>query len=101
MLEKENTLRNKENAEKDKQNRRENAQKMFQKGFLELSKKLKLQSKKLEDYVQAFQGMYGRKPIVDEIERHAEPLIESGEIERETLVKFLANYKSEGVLDLV
>jgi hypothetical protein len=101
LLEKENTLRNKENAEKDKQNRRENAQKMFQKGFLELSKKLKLQSKKLEDYVQAFQGMYGRKPIVDEIERHAESLIESDEIERETLVKFLANYKSEGVLDLV
>jgi hypothetical protein len=101
LLEKENTLRNKENVEKDKQNRRENAQKMFQKGFLELSKKLKLQSKKLEDYVQAFQGMYGRKPIVDEIERHAEPFVESDEIERETLVKFLANYKSEGVLDLV
>jgi len=101
LLEKENKLRDKENEAKEKISRRESAQKMFQKGFLELSKKLKLQSKKLEDYVQAFQGMYGRKPIVDEIERHAEPFVESGEIERETLVKFLANYKSEGVLDLV
>jgi len=101
LLEKENTLRNKENVEKDKQNRRENAQKMFQKGFMELSQRLKQQTKKIEDYVNAFQGMYGRKPIADEIERHVEALIESGEIERETLNKFLANYKSEGVLDLV
>ena len=94
-------MRDKENEEKEKQSRRETAQKTFQKGFMELSQRLKQQTKKIEDYVNAFQGMYGRKPIADEIERHAEALIESGEIERETLNKFLLKYKSEGVLDLV
>ena len=56
---------------------------------------------KIEDYVNAFQGLYGRKPIADEIERHANALIESWEIERETLNKFLLKYNAEGVLDLV
>lgn len=101
LLTKENILRDKENEAKEKQSRRETAQKSFQKGFMELSQRLKQQTKKIEDYVNAFQGMYGRKPIADEIERHAEALIESGEIERETLNKFLLKYKSEGVLDLV
>ena len=91
LLNKENILRDKENEAKEKQSRRETAQKSFQRGFMELSQRLKQQTKKIEDYVNAFQGMYGRKPITDEIERHAEALIESGEIERETLNKFLLN----------
>ena len=101
LINKENILRDKENEAKEKQSRRESAQKSFQKGFMELSQRLKQQTKKIEDYVNAFQGMYGRKPIADEIERHVEALIESGEIERETLNKFLLKYNSEGVLDLV
>lgn len=101
LINKENILRDKENEAKEKQSRRESAQKSFQKGFMELSQILKQQTKKIEDYVNAFQGMYGRKPIADEIERHVEALIESGEIERETLNKFLLKYNSEGVLDLV
>jgi hypothetical protein len=62
---------------------------------------LKQQSKKLEDYTTSFNGMYGRKPIVEEIKMYAEPLITSGELEREALNKFLEKYNPDGVMDLV
>jgi hypothetical protein len=99
--EKERILREKEEAENEKKAKREKAHNMFKKGFLELTNKLKQQSKKLEDYIITFNGMYGRKPIVEEIKMYAEPLIESGEIEREALNKFLEKYNPDGVMDTV
>jgi hypothetical protein len=99
--EKERILKEKEEAELEKKAKRENAHNMFKKGFLELTNKLKQQSKKLEDYTTSFTAMYGRKPIVEEIKLHAEPLIESGELEREALQKFLEKYNPDGVMDLV
>jgi hypothetical protein len=99
--EKERILREKEEAENEKKAKRENAHNIFKKGFLELTNKLKQQTKKLEDYVKTFNGMYGRKPIIEEIKMYAEPLIESCELEREALNKFLEKYNPDGVMDTV
>lgn len=99
--EKERILREKEQADNEKKEKRENAHNMFKKGFLELTNRLKQQTKKLDDYTNSFNGMYGRKPIVEEIKLHAEPLIESGELEREALNKFLEKYNPDGVMDSV
>ena len=99
--EKERIIREKEQADRDKKEKRENAQNIFKKGLLELTNRLKQQTKKLDDYTNSFNGMYGRKPIVEEIKLHAEPLIESGELEREALNKFLEKYNPDGVMDSV
>lgn len=99
--EKERMLREKEEAEREKQAKRENVHNMFKKGFLELTNRLKQQMKKLDDYTNSFYGMYGRKPMIEEIKLHAEPLIESGELEKEALNKFLEKYNPDGVMDLV
>jgi len=99
--EKERILREKEEAEREKQAKRENAHNIFKKGFLELTNRLKQQTKKIEDYVNTFNGMYGRKPIIEEVKMYAEPLIESGELEKEALNKFLEKYNPDGVMDLV
>ena len=99
--EKERVIKERETAEREKQAKRENAHNLFKKGFLELTNKLKQQTKKLEDYVNSFNGMYGRKPIVEEIKLYAESLIESGKLERETLNKFLEKYNADGVMDVV
>lgn len=99
--EKERLMLEKEQAEREKKQKRENSHNMFKKGFLELTNRLKQQSKKIEDYVNSFNGLYGRKPLVEEIKTYAEPLIESGDIEREALNKFLEKYNSGGVMDLL
>ena len=99
--EKERILIEREQAENEKKAKRERAHNMFKKGFLELTNKLKQQSKKLEDYIYTFNSMYGRKPIIEEIKMYAEPLIESGELEMEALNKFLEKYNPDGVMNTV
>ena len=88
IIEKERRIRIKEREEKDKNAKKLALRERFQKTIIDASNKLKLEMKHIEDFVNKFEFMYGRKPVKDEIESHAEELINDGKIDRNVVKKF-------------
>jgi hypothetical protein len=101
IQEKERILRQKELEEQEKKRVREEKQKSFQKTVIDAANRVKQQQKHLEDYVVSFQNMYGRKPIVEEINTHAKDLIAAGAIDEMALTKFLNKYDMTGISHMV
>ena len=101
LNEKERAIQQKEREEQEKKKKKEDLQKSFRTTVIEMANRTKQQMKLIEDYITTFQNMYGRKPIDDEIRRHAKDLIESEKIEEATLEKFLRKYHEIGITDLV
>jgi len=101
LEEKNKIIELKDKEEEQKLTQKKNLRNAFQKTVLEMSNRVKLQTKFLEDYVGAFEKMYGRKPIDDEIRMYAEELLSKGDIEESILTKFLEKYDNGGVMNLV
>jgi hypothetical protein len=101
LEEKNNIIISKEKEENVARQKKENIQKSFQKTVLELANRTKQQMKFLDDYIDGFQKMYGRKPIDDEIKEYAKDLITNGDIDESILAKFLNKYDNSGIMNLV
>jgi len=87
---KERQLKLKELEEFKKIKQKEEMKNTFQKTAQEALKVFKEQTKKIEDYVNTFEELYGRKPLTDEIMDNMRD-----EVPREVLDKFLEKYTLE------
>jgi hypothetical protein len=101
LEEKEKIILSKTKEEEDKLKKKEGIQKSFQKTVVELAYRKKQQMKFLEDYIDSFQKMYGRKPIDDEICDYAKELIANGDIDDNILNNFLNKYDHNDIMSLV
>jgi len=101
LEEKNSIIENKQKEEEEKRNKKETIQKSFQKTVVELANRNKAQTKFLEDYVNTFKNMYGRRPIDEEIRTYAVDLIANNDIEESILIKFLAKYDNADVMNMV
>ena len=88
IIEKERRIHIKETEEKEKNEKKIALREKFQKKIVDASNKLKFDMKHIEDFVNKFEIMYHRKPVKDEIENHAEELIQDGKIDRNVVKKF-------------
>ena len=94
IYEKERQIVMKEKEDLENKQKKDFIRKAFHKTVLDLSNKVKQETKILEDYVAAFVSMYGRKPVKDEIERYANDYIENDKMEKNTLVVFLQKHEN-------
>ena len=101
ILEKENKIKQKEEEELEKKEKKDEIRKMFQKSVVEMSNKLKLDMKQIDDYSASFLNMYGRKPILDEIKTHAEELVQSGKIDKQAAKKYLDKFNVTNIMDIM
>jgi len=101
LEEKNSIILSKEKEETDKLKKKEGIQKSFQKTVIELANRKKQQMKFLEDYIDSFQKMYGRKPIDDEICDYAKELIANGDIDETILNNFLNKYDHNDIMSIV
>jgi hypothetical protein len=101
LEEKNNIIVSKEKEETDKREKKENLQKNFQKTVIEAANRQKQQNKFLEDYINSFRKMYGRKPIDDEIRDYAKDLIVNGDIDESVVTRFLNKYDNNDIMSMV
>ena len=101
LEEKDNIILSKAKEEEDKLKKKEGIQKSFQKTVIELANRKKKQIKFLEDYINSFEKMYGRKPIDDEISEYAKDLIANGDIDESILINFLNKYDNNHIMSMV
>jgi hypothetical protein len=101
ILEKENKIKQKEDEELEKKEKKDEIRKMFQKSVVEMSNKLKLDMKQIDDYSASFLNMYGRKPILDEIKTYAEELVQSGKIDKQAAKKYLDKFNVTNIMDIM
>jgi hypothetical protein len=105
LINKENAIRQKEREEAqkelDKVNKKKDFVHSFQKSVIEIANRHKEQTKKIDEYVTTFTNMYGRKPIVEEIQGHFKEMLENKEIEEATMTKFLDGYTNHAFVHLV
>lgn len=94
--EKERMLYLKELEEKKKEKQKEDLKNVFQKNALEVMKNFKLQTKKIDEYVNSFKDLHGRSPLTDEI---ADNMRE--EVPMEVLSRYLEKYTLEDPLNIV
>jgi len=80
-------IRNQELIEKQKEQLRSESRAKLTKIASELNNKIKMEYKKIDDYIASFLAIYGRKPIVDEIKNNFKD-----EIDIEMLNKYLSTY---------
>jgi len=105
LLSKETAIRQKEQEdaqkELDKLNKKKDFVNSFHKSVVEIANRHKEQTKKIDEYVTSFTNMYGRKPIVEEIQGHFKDMLENKEIEEATMTKFLDGYTNHAFVHLV
>jgi hypothetical protein len=97
IKEKDNIIKSIELEEKAKQKKNQESQENFQKAAKEATVKIKNEMILIDDYVTRFLNLYDREPMIDEIQRHGEELVESQKINRETLDKYLEKKQSNNV----
>lgn len=81
------TISEKETELMEKFEKRTELQTTFQKNVKEYSAKIKLENRKIDDYVTSFTQLYGRKPLTDEIVANFNKTIENDVIDQ-----YLINY---------
>jgi len=83
-------IRKRELSEKQKEQIKNENQAVLSKLAIDAAKKVKLEYKKMDDYIATFLAMYGRKPLGDEIESNFKD-----EIPDDLLKKYLDTYIAE------
>uniref|UniRef100_A0A6C0B8Z7 SMODS and SLOG-associating 2TM effector domain-containing protein n=1 Tax=viral metagenome TaxID=1070528 RepID=A0A6C0B8Z7_9ZZZZ len=102
QLDEKNTIiENKVKEEDEKRSKKENLQRSFKKTVVELANRTKSQTKFLDDYVNTFKNMYGRRPIDEEIRTYANELIANNDIDESILLRFMAKYQHDDVMNIV
>lgn len=81
LKEREDILCAKEREIQDKLDKRYELQHTFQKNVKDYASKISGENKKIDDYILTFHGIYGRKPLGEEISEHFCELIETDIIE--------------------
>jgi hypothetical protein len=95
IQEKETIIKLKELEELAKQKKKKEAMEIYHQVEEETAKKIYNEMKLIDDYVTRFLDLYDREPMIDEIQRHGDELIESQKIDRETLNKYLDNLNKD------
>jgi hypothetical protein len=80
-------IRKKELTERQKEQQKAEIKATISKSFIEVANKVKMENKKMDDFVANYMVLYGRKPTVDELENGLKD-----EIADELLKKYIAKY---------
>lgn len=101
LIEKERRIHRKEVEEMEKKREKRELQNKFHRTVVEMSNRVKDEMKKIDEFVDVFQNMYSRKPMVDEVTAHVKDLVEKGIVQEGTLAKYLAKYHDKDVASMV
>jgi hypothetical protein len=80
-------IRKKEITERQKEQQKAEVKATISKSFIEVANKVKMENKKMDDFVANYMVIYGRKPMVDELENGLKD-----EIADELLKKYISKY---------
>jgi hypothetical protein len=80
-------IRKKELADRQKEQQKAEVKATISKSFIEVANKVKMENKKMDEFVANFMVLYGRKPMADELENGLKD-----DISDELLKKYIAKY---------
>jgi hypothetical protein len=93
--EKENMLKKKENEVEENREKKVKIHLNMKKSIMSFSNQIKSEFKVIDEYIEKFKTVNGRKPFLDEIKLHALELVNDKKIQKETMDKYLEKYDSE------